>query len=252
MDRAPTLAPPAGGFKWKDDEYWNKHEGLMTQTWPHLYESREKIKNKPMTINSRSFSGSGLGTLTLKPTDPRAQRPQTVPTNMPSQGRRFLDNLDEYMGRSESKAENNAGNPGRMHSHGHAERRALSSGEIGHRRGPRAERHEERRFKENASHYQGGLGRAEPLNLREQDRAAYGLTPFVALQAKKHHTASSKHLRKPAPEMAVKGCASPLGARALFTDSAQYGSTAKQASPPPTDHIDKGKVRTASNVVMGM
>lgn len=180
---APTLAPPAGGFKWRDDEYWNKHEGLMTQTWPHHFEGRERTKNKPMTINARTLSAANLPEMTIRPRD----RPSTVPANMPSQGKRFLDHVQDYMGGNNEQPESAPSTPGRMPraTSGVAERRALSSSELGVRGAPRRRPVQHHgKFKENMYYFKAGMAMAEPLNPRTKERQAFGLTPFSQMKAR--------------------------------------------------------------------
>jgi len=64
MDQRPaTLAAPAGGFKFRNDDYWYAHEGLMTPHWPERYEARQTIKNRPITLNNRMMAQSMRNTM---------------------------------------------------------------------------------------------------------------------------------------------------------------------------------------------
>lgn len=234
---APTLAPPAGGFKWKDDEYWNKHEGLMTLTWPHHFEGRERVKNKPITINARSLSAANLPEMTLRP---RCERPSTVPANMPSNmGRRFLDNIDSYMGKNDvgGQLESSPSTPGRRGG-GPADRRAYSS-EIGMPRNRVAD--SKSKFKDNMYVFGAGMGRAEPLIPRDEGarRLPGGAPP--------RYRKMEQMMKVTSKPMNMTGVA--IGP---YTNNQLYGARAGEADRP-SSAADKGrKLRTVSSVVMGM
>jgi hypothetical protein len=256
---APSMAPPAGGFKWRDDAYWGKNEGLMTVTWPHHYEGRERTKNTAMTINARTLSGANLPEMTIRPGD----RPSTVPASFGSQnkGRRFLDNIDQYMGKDGSGApmeqsDSVPNTPGRgCAGPSQAKRRAMSSSELGV-----ARRRQEKDavccrtqgkgvFKDNMYFFGAGMARAEPLVQRsDQERAAYGLTPYSQIKAR---MAAGGQMRK----MAMAGPQGPQGAMGAmgiqgvqFTTNQNYGNRAGEAGPPVIVTKDK----CGSNIVMGM
>lgn len=240
----PGLAPPAGGFKWKDDEYWNKHEGLMTVAWPHQYEGRERVKNKPMTINARTLSCSnGLG---------RA-RPSTVPTNMPSQGRRFLDNIDSYMGRPAVELDSEVNTPGRPQ-RSPAKIRSASAAQLS----PAADQHRGP-FKDNMYFFNAGMGRAEPLgNTGDQDRIAYGLAPigYSAKPLGGRRLGAGPMMIRNMGGGAANGSmpfdAKVNGVAVAYTNNQQYGTTAQQGERPSSAAHNGRKKKTTSNVVMGM
>lgn len=253
---APSFAPPAGAWKWKDDEYWMKHEGLMTQTWPHHFEGRERTKNTPMTINARTLSAANLPEMTVRP----GARPSTVPASFGSQskGRRFLDNIDQYMGKAGSGApmeqsDSVPSTPGRGSAGpSQANRRAQSSSELGVGR-RRQQKHPvcDRTtgtgvFKDNMYFFGSGMARAEPLVQRsDQERAAYGLTPYSQIKAR---MAAGGQMRK----MAMAGPQGPQGAMGVqgvqFTTNQNYGNRVGEAGPPVIVTKDK----CGSNIVMGM
>lgn len=255
---APTLAPPAGGFKWKDDEYWNSHEGLMTQTWPHKVESRERTKNKPMTINMRTLSAANLPTMTIRPRD----RPSTVPANMPSQGKRFLDNIDMYMGKPITAAEldSRPSTPGgRGGQRSSAERRVQSQAELG-RPGnyklPEGRNPFKDKFRDNNYVFSAGMGRAEPLNgTSDQDRIAYGLAPRYAQKPLGGRRGAggpgmvgkmSGMRGMEISGMGMKGISAP------YTNNAMYGMTVGQAERPSSAAQKGREMKLHSNVIMGM
>jgi len=209
---APTLAPPAGGWKWRDDEYWNKHEGLMTQTWPALMEKRELVKNKPMTINARTLSSGNLPGMTIRPRD----RPKTVPADMGGGGgRRFLDNIDLYMGKpgaapggADGSAPSTPGGGGRPR--GTSEMRSSSEAQLGGgtRVDPRSP------FKDNMYFFGAGMGSAEPLAVGSNDkaRATFGLRPMGSPQNIYGAPAQGQMIRKMGPPItAFNGTSSPMG-----------------------------------------
>jgi len=53
FQRLGQAAPPAGSYKWRQDDYWYRHEGLMTIHWPDKYEANERKKNTPLSVNER-------------------------------------------------------------------------------------------------------------------------------------------------------------------------------------------------------
>jgi len=260
---APTLAPPAGGFKWRDDEYWNKHEGLMTQTWPKQMESRERVKNKPMTINCRTMSAANLPEMTRRPRD----RPSTVPANLPSNmvGRRFLDNIDAFMGKSPApvEADSAPSTPGRGRngSNSGGQQRSRSEAEIGQGRGGRGA-DPRSPFKANMYFFEAGMAKAEPLNMREQDRIAYGLPPKAAQAGGNRGRGGPparggqmvRNMKMGPADMGGmgKGGMQINGVSVPYTNNQQYGQRSGEAERPSQAHLVKGKTRTDSNVVMGM
>lgn len=240
----PTLAPPAGGFKWRDDEYWNKHEGLMTQTWPHRYETRERVKNKSMTINARTLSAAGLQDMSVRP----GQRPATVPASLPSAGRRFLDNIDNFMGKNNgapAQLDSVPSTPGRR-GRSTADQRSNSLVELGNgrQRAP-AVNDPKSKFKDNMYFFQGGMARAEPLNINEKDRVAYGLV-------RKAPGTIASYVKAPGPAMKLPMPIGMKGGAVPYTNNQIYGARSAEGERP-SSAADKGrKQKTMSDVVMGM
>lgn len=263
---SPTLAPPAGGFKWRDDEYWNKHEGLMTQTWPHQMEGRERVKNKPITINARTLSAAGLPEMTMRP----GGRPSTVPANMPSNGRRFLDNLDNFMGKPQAQEAPAMGQPtpftsmmlnqAQLDNHGSApstpggrqrssaERRSNSAVEIGQgRRVPNPGADPRSKFKGNMYFFDGGMGRSQHLCVTEKDRVAYGLSPKVMSRVGAGSRAQMGKMMGPGDGLQMTGVA--VGP---YTNNQLYGARSTEADRPPSAAEKGRKMKTVSSVIMGM
>lgn len=224
---SPSLAPPAGGFKCRDDEYWNKHGGLMTSSWSHKIESQERLKNAPMSINLRSRS-AGLPAMTLRPTS----RPRTVPADLSKEqvaGRRFLSQFGDN--------DSAPATPGRRV-------RSNSTADL------------RRNFADNMFVFNAGMGKAEPLSFKEFVAAGAGLTPpGSASNARRQMMLDGTS----APIMNSRsGCAtptqSPMNAMspAPFTCNQMYGARVHEGEAPPNSHINGRKTKTVSSVVMGM
>lgn len=211
----------------------------MTQTWPHKFEGRERTKNKPTTINARSLSSATMQEMTLRPRD----RPSTVPANMPSsQNRRFLDNIDQYMGKApRDQPGSTPSTPGRIRVNSNAERRVSSSTELGVARRRQPVTDTKGKFKDNQYFFNSGMGRAQSLNnVSDKDRASYGLTPFSQMKA--HMNAGGAMRKMASPGFQVTGL--PMN----FTTSTEYGCRAGEADAP----VYVRPERSGSNVVMGM
>lgn len=219
---SPSLAPPAGGFKCRDDEYWNKHDGLMTSTWSHKIESQERLKNTPMSINHRSRSA--VPEMTLRP----ISRPRTVPADLSKEqiaGRRFLSQV-QNSGSGSAPA-----TPGRrVRSHSTADLR--------------------RNFGDNMFVYGGSMGKAEPLSFKE---AIAGMTPPpVASNARRQMIIGTSSPTNPRSGSATP-TKSPMNALTpTFTCNQMYGALVHESGPPPSNHINGRKTKTVSSVVMGM
>jgi len=210
----------------------------MTQTWPHKFEGRERTKNKPITINARTLSSANLSEMTLRPRD----RPSTVPANMPSnQNRRFLDNIDQYMGKAPSDQPGSTpSTPGRGRANSNADRRSPSSPALGVARRRQPVTDTKGKFKDNNYFFGSGMGRAEPLAMspaNDKARASYGLTPFSQMKA--HMNAGGQMRKMASPGFQVNGM--------NFTTSQEYGCRAGEGEAPVYVQPDRGV-----NVIMGM
>jgi hypothetical protein len=216
---SPSLAPPAGGFKCRDDEYWNKHDGLMTLTWSHKIDKQERLKNSPMSINLRSLSASSLPEMTLRPT----QRPRTVPADLSKEeigGRRLLAQLGD--------TGSAPGTPGRRS-------RKNSTADL------------RRNAHHNMFHFHADMGKAEPLT---SNQAVMGMPQKRRMIADGTSTPIMN-------SRSGSGTATPIKnsmnmSPSAYTSNQMYGARANEGGSPPDAHVQGRKLKTVSNVVMGM
>jgi hypothetical protein len=182
---------------------------------------------------------------------------------MPSNGRRFLDNIDMYMGKQPGAPGVEPGSapstPGRIgRGRGIADRRSASEAIVGGRKaqGPLDPRSP---FKTNMYFFENGMGAAEHLgNTRQEERAAYGLSDLGTqkLPGGGGRRGGGGMMRKMVGAD-VNGTSTPMnlqmnGVAVPYTNNQIYGNRAAEGEPP-SSAADKGrKARTNSNVIMGM
>lgn len=218
--RPPSLAEAAGGYKWNDDDYQNRHEGLTTQGWPEAIRSRESLKNTRTSVHERSLRASMSLPQLGRQMDISLNRPQTVPASL---GAACGDTArSSRNGRPASCLPTPTGSDRQR---GNVTPEPISlSGKLAQTTPPRS----------------------NSIGQPQQPTAAFGYH-YLAGHGRSNRSSSFKN-------GAPRG-ATPLNAKGgptYETWNQFYGSTSKFAPPPSQAHLIGGKTRTSSNVVFGM
>mmetsp|Transcript_95453 Transcript_95453/g.165801 ORF Transcript_95453/g.165801 Transcript_95453/m.165801 type:complete len:272 (-) Transcript_95453:259-1074(-) len=270
---APESHIPAGSYKWRADEYWQRHEGLMTIHWPERYQRRERAKNTPASVNVRTMNSSLAATLGLNRT-----AMNSGPSDLLSPLKRDLlkkeaasawapddnfgfPNPGSPIVNSRNSSRRPSGAQRTSPARGMPPARAITPPGISRRAiyGDRAARPKEG-LGENTGEFRNFMGRSSssPSFLQGgQERPAvvnaWGTTPPMT-------PTSSEKRRRPV----FDGSRSQFGLQnmtvafpeedgpAPFTTNQIYGMRQVEAEPP-SSAADKGrKLKTCSSVVMGM